>query len=485
MAPESLNTSRIYILSNNWSGARRILGSPDSRGLTMVSIADCDASSQWMFRETSRPGYYYMHTVEAGTSKAVDVLNDEGAESKHMVLTETGAQTGQFWRVDAWGDGFYRFSNLFTGEDKHLDVYFDTYGPHLAPANCIGQHWTLGVHQEAHQENRESSAISSDLVQDLRLETSISPDGDTQHTYMHSEPDSGERAVLVTENWKQSRLLGRGGFGSVWLETCISGPRQGEFRAVKEIKKQDISADFTIDYSRELQAVAKFSHRKVARPDIHHYSHCFVQSNGWWDDQSSVYIAMEYLHRGDLQNFLQEPLSEDDTKQITKQIVEGLGFMHDQRFAHRDLKPQNILVARDRPNWWVKIADFGLSKRFDGNTALRTQVYTWGYAAPEVLGIFTRHDIDLPRGAIEEYSTAVDIWSLGSVVYRMRTGQVAFEDIRDLSQYVAWERPFSKDLLISRNSSAGCTQFIESCLVPSPTQRPAASQLAGDVWLNA
>lgn len=49
---------------------------------------------------------------------------------------------------------------------------------------------------------------------------------------------------------------------------------------------------------------------------------------------------MEYLNLGDLQNYLTEPLPEDDTRQITSQIVEGLNFMHEQRFVHRDLKPQ-------------------------------------------------------------------------------------------------------------------------------------------------
>ncbi|TGJ76816.1 hypothetical protein E0Z10_g10823, partial [Xylaria hypoxylon] len=387
--------------------ARLILGSPDSRELSMVNIADCNASSQWMFRETSRPGYYRLHTVKAGTSRAVDVFNDQGTKSKHLTLTETSTHTGQFWRVDAWGDGFYRFSNLFTGEERHLDVYFDSYGPHLAPGNCIGQHWTLAVHQGAQQAKRESAVISSDLVQDLRLETSVGFDGVTQHTYAYSEPHGGQRAMPVTENWKQSRLLGRGGFGSVWLEACVSGPRQGELRAVKEVKKQDISADATIDYGRELQAVAKFSHRK------------------------------------------------------------------------------NILVVRDRPNWWVKIADFGLSKRIEGNTALRTRICTPAYAAPEVLGIFTKYDLDLPREAMEEYSMAVDIWSLGSVVYRMRTGQDAFEDSRDLLQFVVYERPLFMGLLLSHGASAGCTKFIESCLIPSPSHRPAVDQLAGDSWLGA
>ncbi|KAI1421312.1 kinase-like domain-containing protein [Xylaria sp. FL1777] len=472
MAPEILSTTKTYILSNNWSGARLILGSPDSHELSMVNITDCDTSSQWMFRETGRAGYYRMHTVKDGVSRAVGVLNDEGTASKHLMLTETGTHEGQFWRVDAWGDGFYRFSNLFSGEDMHLDVYFDTYGPHLAPKNCIGQHWTLAVLDA----KRESSVISSDLVQDLRLDTAVGYDGVTQHTYAHSEPSGGQRAVRVTEKWKQSRLLGRGGFGSVWLEVCVSGPKQGEFRAVKEIKKQEIWTD-TIDYGRELQAVAKFSHHK--------YSHCFVQSSGWWDDDSSVYIAMEYLQLGDLQNFLKEALSEDDTKQITNQIVEGLSFMHEQRFAHRDLKPQNILVRRGRPEWWVKIADFGLSKRLESNTALRTQIGTPAYVAPEVLGIFTLDDLNLPPGTIQGYSMAVDIWSLGLIVYRMRTGQAAFEDSRDLSQFVVLGKPLSKELLASHGASTACTKFIESCLIPSPSQRPTVDQLVSDAWLSA
>ncbi|KAJ3574517.1 hypothetical protein NPX13_g4342 [Xylaria arbuscula] len=194
---------------------------------------------------------------------------------------------------------------------------------------------------------------------------------------------------------------------------------------------------------------------------------------------------MEYLNLGDLQNYLTEPLPEDDTRQITSQIVEGLNFMHEQRFAHRDLKPQNILVLRDRPDWWVKIADFGLSKRVEGNTALRTQVGTMAYVAPEVLGIFTLEDLALPRGTIPVYSMAVDIWSLGLMVYRMRTGQAAFEESQDLSHFVILRRPLSKELLRSHGASDGCIKFIESCLVPSPQERPTVDKLVGDAWLGS
>ncbi len=48
---------------------------------------------------------------------------------------------------------------------------------------------------------------------------------------------------------------------------------------------------------------------------------------------------MEYLQHGDLQRYLSEPLSEDETKRIVSQVVKGLGFMHRYNFIHRDLKP--------------------------------------------------------------------------------------------------------------------------------------------------
>jgi len=52
------------------------------------------------------------------------------------------------------------------------------------------------------------------------------------------------------------------------------------------------------------------------------------------------FIAMEYFEHGDLQNYLDQPFSEAHAKEITSQLVEGLGYMHENGFAHRDLKPK-------------------------------------------------------------------------------------------------------------------------------------------------
>lgn len=69
------------------------------------------------------------------------------------------------------------------------------------------------------------------------------------------------------------------------------------------------------------------------------YKHCFVSSQGWYEHQDSVFITMEFLPLGDLQRYLMRPLPECQAKQITEQVLEGLQFMHDNGFIHRDLKP--------------------------------------------------------------------------------------------------------------------------------------------------
>ena len=68
---------------------------------------------------------------------------------------------------------------------------------------------------------------------------------------------------------------------------------------------------------------------------------CFVKFFGWYEslDANTIFIAMEYFKYGDLQRHLKSPLVENEAQQIMMQLLEGLVFMHDNGFAHRDLKP--------------------------------------------------------------------------------------------------------------------------------------------------
>ena len=99
-----------------------------------------------------------------------------------------------------------------------------------------------------------------DLVQDSKLETKFIH-GDiieTVHTYHEPDPTSRRRLVSRSEHWQRQERIGDGGFGSVWREKCTKGYLDIQVRAIKRI---EVSG--RVDYNRELEAIAKFSLRKV------------------------------------------------------------------------------------------------------------------------------------------------------------------------------------------------------------------------------
>ena len=74
---------------------------------------------------------------------------------------------------------------------------------------------------------------------------------------------------------------------------------------------------------------------------IWQYERCFVQSFGWYESLGSLYVTMEYCELEDLQDYLSSapPLPEIQAQEITFQVLEGVRYMHENEFAHRDLKP--------------------------------------------------------------------------------------------------------------------------------------------------
>lgn len=87
--------------------------------------------------------------------------------------------------------------------------------------------------------------------------------------------------------------------------------------------------------------------------------------------------------------------------------------MHKQGFIHRDIKPSNILLGN---NGVLKLADFGLSKSitYPHVKQMTKEVQTLWYRSPEVM-----------LGNVY-YTTAIDVWSVGAVIYEMLTGKVLF-----------------------------------------------------------
>lgn len=131
-------------------------------------------------------------------------------------------------------------------------------------------------------------------------------------------------------------------------------------------------------------------------------------------------------------------LGEAIIKKFMSQLCEGIRYCHSHRVLHRDLKPQNLLIDREGN---LKLADFGLARAF--GVPLRTythEVVTLWYRAPEIL-----------LGG-RQYSTGVDIWSVGCIFAEMCTrkplfpGDSEIDEIFKIFRYVAqvqllwWER---------------------------------------------
>lgn len=117
-----------------------------------------------------------------------------------------------------------------------------------------------------------------------------------------------------------------------------------------------------------------------------------------------MFLVFEYLDQ-DLSSYIQNrkirgSMESTKIREISKEILSGVDFLHTHRIIHRDLKPQNILVSKDGH---IKLADFGLAKTYDFEMKLTAVVVTLWYRAPEVL-------LGLP------YATPVDMWSVGCII---------------------------------------------------------------------
>ena len=133
------------------------------------------------------------------------------------------------------------------------------------------------------------------------------------------------------------------------------------------------------------------------------------------------------------------------------------------------------------PDWWVKIADFGITKRaIEGLTALRTQTGTPAFMAPEVLGFHHPGD-----GSNESYTNVVDIWSLGVITFLILTGETLFKDQRRLCQYVLGGFMFPAGSLLANKVSAQGIDFVRSLMAPMSKDRSKAMECLQHPWLKS
>ena len=188
--------------------------------------------------------------------------------------------------------------------------------------------------------------------------------------------------------------IGEGIFNKVKLARHIL---TGTQVAVKVIKKRRQSFSSVQALSREVCNMKALNH-----PNI-------VKLLGVTDTEDTLFLVMEYVSGGDMYHYLKihGRMTEAEARGPFQQLVSALQHCHQRGIVHRDLKPVNLLFDS---NMNIKLTDFGLSNKCDDTGLLDTICGTVPYAAPELL----------PGQRYR--SPAVDVWSLGVVLYTMVTG---------------------------------------------------------------
>ncbi|KAJ5952245.1 uncharacterized protein N7479_010658 [Penicillium vulpinum] len=163
-------------------------------------------------------------------------------------------------------------------------------------------------------------STTADLVTDAKFRVEFYSDLVHRFTFQSSStPGQYVRRKERLDIWKKEKPVGSGSCGSVWLHRCLTSENQEELQAVKMVNKKHLSSG-GIDFCKELEAIAKFSQKK--------YLGLFVEYFGWYENEESMFIAMEYIQHGDLGSHLTTPLPEYDAREIVFQIGEGLEHLH-------------------------------------------------------------------------------------------------------------------------------------------------------------
>ena len=205
---------------------------------------------------------------------------------------------------------------------------------------------------------------------------------------------------LVDGRYRVRARIARGGMATVYVATDLRLER----RIALKVMHGHLSDD-TVFQSRFIQEA-----RAAARLADPHVVNVFDQGQ----DGDMAYLVMEYLPGITLRELLREQrrLTVPQTVTIMDAILSGLAAAHRAGIVHRDVKPENVLLAEDGR---IKIGDFGLARATTANTATGAQLLgTIAYLAPELV----------TRGMADARS---DIYSLGIMLYEMLVGEQPYK----------------------------------------------------------
>lgn len=241
--------------------------------------------------------------------------------------------------------------------------------------------------------------------------------------------------------------LGRGSYAEIFVAHDIMASPTSSHKCVV-IKALNVFLQDDLDPDLERTLVENFQNEAAALDRVRHPNVISRLGHGTARDLAGTvfhYLVLEYLEGGDLQKAARVGnLSFKQAFKYIEQVCAGLRHAHRHNIIHRDIKPQNLFLTKDRET--VKIADFGVA-RINLSDSPITRVGTNIYAPPEHSPL---NFDDNGHMTVAALTAAADIYSLAKSVYTLITGEAprafANQQITDLP--LTWrEKEWSADLL--------------------------------------
>ncbi|NWH81331.1 MYLK3 kinase, partial [Piaya cayana] len=199
-----------------------------------------------------------------------------------------------------------------------------------------------------------------------------------------------------------------------------------------------------------------------------------IQLYDAFEAKNNITLIMEYLGGGELFDRITDEnysLTELDAILFTKQICEGVRYLHQHYILHLDLKPENILCVNRSGNQ-IKIIDFGLARRYKPREKLKVNFGTPEFLAPEVVNY-------------DFVSFPTDMWSVGVITYMLLSGLSPFlgeTDAETMNYVVNCNWDFDAEAFEQLSEEA--KDFISRLLVKEKSCRMSATQCLKHEWLN-
>lgn len=206
------------------------------------------------------------------------------------------------------------------------------------------------------------------------------------------------------------KTIGTGGFSVVKL---VTDRQTGEQWACKVMslpppgKQYNENESSRADIFKEIDILLSLEHENI------------VLMKEYFEENNKVYLIMEMLSGGELLDAVLDKghYSEADARSCFLQIVKAVQYLHSRGIVHRDLKLENLLLVHKKDISHIKIADFGLARRYAGPAALTTICGTPQYVAPEII-----------KGGPARYGPECDLWSAGVILFILLGGYPPFYD---------------------------------------------------------